>query len=359
MINETDILIALIVAAVAAWLAGFPAARLGRRLRIIDTPKNRSCHTVPTPRTGGMAILPGALIGIAICFRATPAFLLAAGVGALVAAISFLDDLFDLRSLPRLIVHLVVTTAAVYIIDMPVVDLGLPYLDFELPHLVGMAIAILFVVAFVNFFNFMDGINGLAAAQGILGGLALAMLLRMSGVVNSVVVASALAGACLGFLPHNFPRAKIFMGDMASTTIGFSLAMLTLVGATRGPTSVSWIAMLLPLGVFIYDATFTLIKRIIRGENFIKPHREHHYQLLIRCGWSHTRVTLLQMGLMVMCCAGAFIYAAGSDALRLVVLTAVFAVLATYSVLVHRYFARNRKDAPAESVSVAQGRTLA
>ena len=100
----------------------------------------------------------------------------------------------------------------------------------------------------------------------------------------------------------------------------------------------------MPLGVFIYDATFTLIKRILRRENFFKPHREHHYQLLVRCGWSHTRVTVIQAGLMLLCSVGALIYALGSNAVRLAVLAGLLAIFVAYSVLVHRYFAAHRLD---------------
>ena len=208
---------------------------------------------------------------------------------------------------------------------------------------VGAGVAILFTVGFVNFFNFMDGINGLAACQGIWGALALGVLLLWGGAENSPVVAAAMAGGCLGFLPHNFPRARMFMGDVGSTSIGFCLAMLTLVGGSRCP--LPWTAFILPLGVFIYDAVFTVVKRAIRRENIFRAHREHHYQLLIRSGWSHVRVTFLQAALMTLFCAGAALYSWGGDLLRLMVLATLAAVMAVYSVLVHRLFARHGKPA--------------
>ena len=205
----------------------------------------------------------------------------------------------------------------------------------SIPHGLGLAIAVLFTVGFVNFFNFMDGINGIAAAQGIWGGLAISILLMWGRTNNSVLSAAALAGACLGFLPHNFPKARMFLGDVGSTDGRLRLAMFTLVGARH--TKLPWIAFILPLGPFIYDALFTLIKRVLNGENFLKAHRQHHYQMLVRCGWSHTAVTSVQMALMTVSGAAALVYAQGNDATRLVVLIGLLAVFVGYSVFVYRY----------------------
>lgn len=361
--------LAFLVAAVACALLGLPVRLLSARLRIMDRPGERSSHSVPTPRTGGIAIVLGLLIGVGVVMaiqrglEINRAFVIAAGIGALVAAVSFLDDIVSIPSLPRLVVHFVVAGGTIWAIGLRLTDLGLPMVYTDLPPWAGLALGTLFVVAYINFFNFMDGINGIAAFQGIFGGLTIAALLTWNVLTaeggskqgpsfNSIFTAAALAGACVGFLPHNFPRARMFMGDVGSTTLGFGLAMLTLVGGTRPLNQhLPWVAFVLPLGVFIYDATFTLSKRILRHENFLKPHREHHYQLLIRCGWSHTKVTALQALLMAVCCVAAMVYAraesmVNGDAVQLVVLAAVVAMFATYSVLVHRYFRAHRQDAP-------------
>ena len=142
------------------------------------------------------------------------------------------------------------------------------------------------------------------------------------------------------------------MGDIGSTVIGFALAMLTLIGSER--TELPWIAFVLPLGVFIYDAVFTLIKRICHGEKFWKPHREHHYQLLIRCGWSHARVSLIQLALMLVCLVSAIFYAHGSDQLQLSILAGLLGMFIVYSVLVHRYFKTHRLDSPELAGETAQ-----
>lgn len=336
----------IVLACVLTLISAFPLRMLILRLRIMDKPGVRSSHSTPVPSAGGIAILLGAMVGMLVFGKIYPSFLVAAGIGLLVAAISFIDDVAVIPSLPRLIVHLVGATLTISLIGLGLKNFGLPYLHLHFPIWLGVAVAVLFTVGFVNFFNFMDGINGIAVAQGIFGGSTLAILLYWGGAENSVLVAAALAGGCLGFLPHNFPKAKMFMGDIGSATIGFALAMLTLLGAGR--SDIPWVAMALPLGVFIYDATFTLFKRIIHGENFIKPHREHHYQLLIRCGWSHVKVTAIQVLLMILFCIGALVYASFGDAVQVTVLAVLLAVMVTYTILVHRYFRTHRQDAPGQ-----------
>ena len=339
------------LAAAAVFAIGFPARVLGQRTRILDQPGERSSHTVPVPRTGGLAIILGVFFSLLMVVKPSLAFLVAAGIGGLVVAISMADDVISIPALPRLGVHLLVAALTVWLVRLALHDLGLPYLHVAISQPVGLVLAVLFAVAVVNFFNFMDGINGIAVTQGLLGGLTICLLLIQAGGGNSVLTAAALAGGCLGFLPHNFPRARMFMGDVGSTTLGFAMAMLVLVGAGR--TGLPFVAYMLPLGVFIYDATFTIIKRTLRGENPLRAHREHHYQLLVRCGWSHARVTLLNAALMALHCVGALIYANAGDAVRLGVLCVLLGTDGAYSVLVHAYFRRHGNGQPATAAARA------
>ena len=329
-------LLAAGLAAAFTLLAGFPTRILGLRTGIMDNPGHRSSHSTPVPRIGGLAIMVGTFLALMCMFRPSLAFLVGAGVGALVTIISFIDDVRPLPSALRFGVQVTVAALAIWLIRLTPRNFGLPYAELTMSRYVALPLAVVFVVSFVNIFNFMDGINGIAAAQGIWGGAALSVLLLWGGTGNSVLTAAAVAGACLGFLPHNFPKARMFMGDVGSVTLGFVLAMLTVLGANQ--TDIPWVAFMLPLGVFIYDGAFTIVKRILAGENFTKPHREHHYQLLIRCGWSHARVTLLQMVLMTFCAIGAILYARGGDLMRLAVLSGLLAIMFTYSIAVHGYF---------------------
>jgi UDP-N-acetylmuramyl pentapeptide phosphotransferase/UDP-N-acetylglucosamine-1-phosphate transferase len=338
--------LAVVFGVIASYLACFPVIHLSHRLHILDRPGERSSHKRPTPRSGGIAIIFGALVGVACVFSFTPAFLLVTLIGAVVAAVSFVDDVYSVRPSLRLAIQTAVAAASIYTVRLSPEVLALPFVTIELGPILGYLLALLVVVGFVNAFNFIDGMNGLAASQGVWGGITISLLLFSGHSGNSVFTAAALSGACLGFLPHNFPRAKLFMGDIGAITVGFGLAMLTLVGAAR--TDVPWIAFLLPLSLTIYDPLFTVIKRICQGHNPLVPHREFHFHLLLRCGWTHDDNTRLQNILMAVSGLAGLIYAwppaPYAEPIRLALLCGIALMLATYSVWVHVYFMKHRLD---------------
>ncbi len=331
------------MAAISSCLLTFPAKWLGRRLDILDFPGHRSSHQNPTPRTGGLAIFFSILLCLAamLCLAQPrpPAVVVLelAGLTFVLAALGFLDDIFSLPPSARFMVQMVVAAAAAWLFG------GTRLFGAggsgELLFWPAWAFSTLFIVAFVNFFNFMDGINGIAAFQGIIGAGAICLyVLVLGGNVLTAALAAVLAGACLGFLPHNFPKAGIFMGDGGSMVLGFLLALLGLKAA--GESDLPWIGLVMPLGIFIYDPVFTLVKRLTRHENVVQAHREHHYQLLVRSGWSHASVTLLQGLLMILCSAGGAAYMVGGIEVRLAVIGGLLVTAVVYSILVHRHFAR-------------------
>ena len=157
----------------------------------------------------------------------------------------------------------------------------------ELPPLAGALVTLVAVVGFTNAFNFMDGIDGLAATQGAIGALVIAAMQP----VDSVVPALALAACAAGFLTQNLPPARVFLGDVGSQYVGFLLGAFAVAGerAGGGPASFSGLIFL----PFAVDATVTLARRLARGEPWHEPHRQHAYQRLVDSGWSHMRTTAL------------------------------------------------------------------
>jgi len=280
----------LVVAAVACamTLALTPALRAAaRRLRILDLPNSRSSHQAVVPRGGGVAIALAALgalslVGSGLGSRATPVLL---GAIAL-AVVGLCDDRFSLPAGLRMFAQLVVALAVVLALGglerLPLP----PPLDWPLGVL-GTSLAALWIVAVVNFFNFLDGIDGLAALQATItaAGVALADWDPAVG-----LLAAALAGAALGFLPFNWAPASVFLGDVGSYFLGFTLAALPLA-ATNEWRSRAVLFVAVSLWLFLADATWTLVRRGLRGERVHEPHREHLYQQLAR-RFGHSRVTL-------------------------------------------------------------------
>jgi UDP-GlcNAc:undecaprenyl-phosphate GlcNAc-1-phosphate transferase len=268
---------------------------LGRSL--LDIPNDRSSHRVPKPRLGGIAITAAFFVTIltmlAFGYDPFPGGWHAAGVlggGALLAVMGLMDDLRGLDARLKLVLQLaaagIVVASGIVLVELKLPLIGtLPLGQLAIPF------TILWIVAIINFYNFIDGIDGLAAGVGMIAALFLVLIATMAGSPVLVLPYVVLAGSCFGFLRFNFPPARIFMGDMGSTFIGYGFAVLSIVGAARGVPA--FVTPLL-LGAVIGDAALTLIKRIIGRERIFIPHRTHYYQRLTSIGLSHKQVTLLE-----------------------------------------------------------------
>lgn len=261
------------IGAAGTWLA----RRYALARQLFDQPGKRRSHSVPTPRGGGMAIVTGMLIAsLALALRdpGQRELLLAFAVGlGLVAAIGLVDDHRPLSPWLRLLVH----ALAAAIFAGAVVDSGGNW---------GLAVAsFVAIVALTNIWNFMDGINGLAASQAVLLGLALAAAGGSWGLLGA-----ALAALCVGFLPWNFPRARIFLGDVGSGALGFAIAALSALACAQH--GLQALLLLLPLSTFVVDAGLTLLGRVLRRQPWWEAHTEHAYQAWAR-RIGHGRVTLL------------------------------------------------------------------
>ena len=252
-----------------------------RRRAIFDHPNERSNHVVPTPRGGGWGIL---LVLVPVWLAIGVAFWVLVGVG-LLAAVSWLDDRHNLPPGPRLLIH-----GVAVVLGLVALGDGARVFQGWLPGVLDHILAGLCWLWFINLFNFMDGIDGLAGSEAVsvAGGLALVAALG-GGVPGVFVPALVLAGATLGFLAWNWQPAKVFMGDVGSIPIGFALGWLLLGAAASG----AWLAaVLLPL-YFVTDASITLLRRLLAGKPVLQPHREHFYQQAIQAGRSHAAVTVL------------------------------------------------------------------
>ncbi|MCF5725129.1 MraY family glycosyltransferase [Pseudomonas syringae] len=285
------LLIALFVLVVSLVLtAGLRHYALSRSL--IDIPNARSSHSVPTPRGGGVAIVLGFLIALpvlalmgAINMSATWALL---GAGLSIAVLGFLDDHGHIAARWRLLGHFGGSIWALYWLG------GLPSItlfgfNVEL-GMVGHILAAFYLVWMLNLYNFMDGIDGIASIEAICTCLSACLLYWLAGFDGLIVLPLVLAAAVVGFLYWNFPPARIFMGDAGSGFLGVILGLLSLQAAWASPTML-W-AWLILLGVFIVDATFTLIRRLVRGDKVYEAHRSHAYQFAARRFGKHLPVTL-------------------------------------------------------------------
>lgn len=259
------------VAALSAGLATGILVVLLPRWGVIDVPNHRSSHARPVPRGGGLGVVAGAVAALTV---ARPDDLLVVGLtGALaLAVVGFVDDLRSLPAAQRLVVQLCVGAATAGLL-MRELDLAVPL------AVVATAASTLWLSGYVNVFNFMDGANGLAGLNAAVGGACFTWIGLAEDDATLLVGGSLLLGAVLGFLPWNFPRARIFLGDVGSYAIGFLIAWLALVGVlTTG--RLAW--CLAPTLLVLLDTFLTLVRRARRGESLTAAHREHVYQRLAR-----------------------------------------------------------------------------
>ena len=253
--------------------------------RWLDVPNERSSHEQPTPTGGGIAIVLVLLFFI-LKRGISPAIIFFVGGLVLIAAVGLGDDWLDLPISRRFAVHVL----AAFLVSIG----GLLYGE---GSVLFYLFSFLLIVSMVNLYNFMDGIDGLAGLEGLLGGIFLAWALAGEQARLFYIP----AGCCLGFLCWNFPwrgRAKIFMGDVGSTALGFSFAAL--VALLSGGDWSAWVVFLLIFANFIVDGALTLAVRIVRGEQWYRPHRQHLYQLLVAAGFSHRQVSLGEGGVMLL-----------------------------------------------------------
>lgn len=268
---------------------------------ILDHPNERSLHAKPVPRSGGVAIFialcVGAL-GLSVVNR-LPADLvwLIPGVVAL-GAVSFLDDRLEVRPLHRLLVHVTAAGLLVYG-GFSLTALEVPGGLWEWPAWVAGVFSLLFIVWMTNLYNFMDGMDGFAGGMAVIGFGVFALLGMLAGNKEFMLLNLAVVAAVSGFLLFNFPPARIFMGDVGSSVLGFLAAAFSLWGA-QSEVFPFWAAVVV-FSPFIVDATVTLTRRFLRGEKVWQAHRSHYYQRLVQLGWGHRQTVLWEYALMLLC----------------------------------------------------------
>lgn len=323
-------LLVLAVAGTSCFLT-FTLRRYALTNSLIDIPNARSSHSVPTPRGGGVAIVVVflcALVLMPFLFGLPWAWVIAlGGSGLLIAVVGFLDDHGHIAARWRLIAHFSAALWALFWLEGSLI-LQLAGLSIDIVWVV-YALAAFFLVWLLNLYNFMDGIDGLASIQAITTCLGGALIYWLLGHTEQITMLLVLAAAVAGFLYWNFPPARIFMGDAGSGFLGLVLGLFT-VTATMVEPQLLW-SWLILLGVFILDATWTLFRRLARGDKIYEAHRSHAYQYASRHYGAHLPVTLAVLAINIVwllpwACAVALGYVDGL--LGLVIAYVPLAVLA-------------------------------
>jgi UDP-N-acetylmuramyl pentapeptide phosphotransferase/UDP-N-acetylglucosamine-1-phosphate transferase len=322
----------------ASWGATSYALAFLTRRAIIDRPNERSSHRIPTPRGAGIAVVPILLLAWAVlglAAHATLTYGLVIAAAAMLAAVSWLDDVRGLPPAPRFLSHI----AAVVVVLLTVPG---DWLVFQgtLPLVLDRLVTGALWVWFINLYNFMDGIDGITAVETIGIGLGAAVVSAVAGGfaaagVGVTPLALALAAAAAGFMVLNWHPARIFLGDVGSVPLGFAGGWLMIALAANG----AWAAALILPAYYWADATRTLARRAARLEPIWRAHREHAYQKAVVAGDSHDTVVLYIAAL------NAALIVLAALAFRLPVSALVLAAIGT-GWLLHRFGRRAESAAP-------------
>ncbi|MCC7309384.1 MAG: glycosyltransferase family 4 protein [Acidobacteria bacterium] len=278
--------------------------RYGRRVATFDVPNERSSHTTPTLRGSGIVIV------IVCLFLYTAAALFGFGkiswafiAGALVVSIvSWLDDARDLPAWVRLTAH--GAAAAILLASVePIRGFGIPaYGTVSIGTAFSYVVSFLWIVWMINAYNFMDGIDGIAGAQATVAGVGWAMIGIWAGDPAIYIFGGVIAFSSLGFLVHNWSPARVFMGDVGSAFLGYTLAAFPFLAQPDGLEKRPWLftAAISFVWLFLFDTAFTLARRLLKKEKVWLAHRTHLYQRLVIAGWGHASASLLYCGSAVL-----------------------------------------------------------
>lgn len=267
-----------------SFLTTYLIRQFALRHKILDIPNERSSHSVPTPRGGGLAIVIAWYAGISVLFflgYIEKQLFLAFLSGILLAGISIIDDLYNIKPLIRFSVQIITAFLAFLSLGgMNQIELSGFVINSKL---FIYPVTIIGIVWFINLFNFLDGIDGYASMEAIM--VSLVMYLLTGNIACLILIFSV-----MGFLIWNWPKAKIFMGDIGSTQLGFILIVLGIYFHNQNHLSIiNWLML---SSLFWFDATLTLFRRWRNKETLTKAHKKHAYQRIVQSGFSHSKTLL-------------------------------------------------------------------
>ncbi len=270
---------------------------LARHPIIMDVPNQRSSHAKPIPKSGGIAIVITFVIGVAAIYGLADVatikeyfFLGFVASALLIAVVSFVDDLITTQFVFRLSAQ-ALSAIVLMAFGILISEVTLPWTEKVQLGVIGYVITFFWIMGMTNAYNFMDGINGMASGTAVIVSLFFSHICYTHGSNFAYIICYTIASGTLGFMLFNFPKAKLFMGDVGSAFLGFVFASLAIIAALYDHSHTSLFVMPLLLFHFIYDTFFTFLRRLFNGKWVFAAHRTHLYQLFNQLGFSHARVS--------------------------------------------------------------------
>ncbi len=322
-----------ILAAVVSFASTPLVRKLAFKIGAVDIPKDdRRVHKEAMPLIGGLAIALGVFVGMLIFMPLSRKVISIIIGGSIILIGGIIDDVKDMSARDKMLVQIIAAGVLVFggirinFITNPFSG-GILYLGW-----LSIPISLFWIVGITNTINFIDGLDGLSAGVAMISSLSLMVVASKLGYSNVVILAALLGGACLGFLPHNFNPAKIFMGDTGAMFLGFILATISIEGVMKSVTAVAVLAPVIILGVPIFDTAFAIIRRLLSGQSVATADRGHLHHRLLDRGFSQKKAVLILYGLSAVFGVFAILISGANNkeaiflSLGLLVIAALFAI---------------------------------
>ena len=312
-----DIVIAFLLAFITAFVITPHTMRLAKRVGAIDIPNDRRVNKKPMPRLGGLAVISGFLVSIIYLLITTSLegkinlfdeenyYLKLTGffIGIVILGIvCYIDDVKGIPSYAKLAAQIV---AAIIVVafGIKIEDISIPFIEgkIEIGGVFSYILTVCWIVGITNAINLIDGLDGLSSGVTLISCLSLLMVFALNGSpLIAIILITALAGAIVGFLPFNFSPAKTFIGDTGSNFMGFSLAIISILGVAKTYTALVLIAPIIILAMPIFDTLFAIFRRIIKGKSLkavFKPDKGHIHHKLMAKGYTQKQAVLIMYGI--------------------------------------------------------------
>lgn len=290
--------IAIVLAFIVSCVLTPFSKKFAMKVGAIDYPKERGVHTKPMPLAGGTAIVTSFIVVSLLIAPFMEGFVASEFIGLLagcviISILGFLDDVYQLS--PKIRIFFQLLAALIVVFSGTTIEwISWPWSESGLISLstLGNFISVLWIVGLTNAVNFLDGLDGLATGVATIASISFMVISFLFGPPVVVVLAAILAGSCLGFLPHNFSPAKIFMGDTGSTFLGFTLAVISIQGLTKSYTVITIIVGAIVLGLPLFDTSFAILRRLKNNQKITQADRGHLHHRLVDKGMSHKKAVL-------------------------------------------------------------------
>ena len=328
VVNDHNVFVIVIVTLLASLILVPIVKKVATHVGAMDEPNARKIHKVPMPRLGGLAIYLAFLLGYMLYGEVSTQMLSILIGGFLLILIGFIDDINSVPARYKLIVQIVSATIVVLYGDLSFSEVSLLGHKIYFNEFWGSLSSIIFIVAITNAINLIDGLDGLAAGISSIYFLTIAIIAfilnRIGGL--DVIISLIMLGATLGFLFHNFPPAKIFMGDSGSLFLGFMISVIALLGY-KVTTFTSLIVPIVILAIPIFDTIFAILRRILKGQNIGVADKEHFHHQLLKMKYSPTKSILIIYAIDISFAAVSIFYILGDNQIAIAIYVALMILL--------------------------------